>query len=151
MKQPIPSPLIPFRKSSIADAVGGSLRNCKIIGVLPLCFAASALAADETPPKKDDQPLSLEKIVVTGERPALRSLNTSEVEGTEIIRKRAEISDTAKLLEDIPGFSLYGGGGVSSLPVIHGLNDDRVKVLVNGMSITSGYHRLWAHRTYKAH
>lgn len=124
MKQPIPSPLIP-------------LRNCKIIGVLPLCFAASALAADETPPKKDDQTLSLEKIVVTGERPALRSLNTSEVEGTEIIRKRAAVSDTAKLLEDIPGFSLYGGGGVSSLPVIHGLNDDRVKVEVNGMSITS--------------
>lgn len=34
--------------------------------------------------------------------------------------KRAAVSDTAKLLEDTPGVSLYGAGGVSSLPVIHG-------------------------------
>ena len=51
--------------------------------------------------------------------------------------KRAAVSDTAKLLEDTPGVSLYGAGGVSSLPVIHGLNDDRVKIDINGMTLTS--------------
>jgi iron complex outermembrane receptor protein len=51
--------------------------------------------------------------------------------------KRAGTADTAALLADQPGVSLYTGGGVSSLPAIHGLNDDRVKLLVDGMLITS--------------
>jgi iron complex outermembrane recepter protein len=38
---------------------------------------------------------------------------------------------------DMPGLSLYMGGGVSSLPVIHGLADDRLKIVVDGMSITA--------------
>ena len=36
--------------------------------------------------------------------------------------------DTAKLLQDIPGVSLSGPGGISSLPVIHGLSDDRNRI-----------------------
>ena len=35
-------------------------------------------------------------------------------------------SDTASLLEDEPGVSLYRAGGVSSLPAIHGLADEDV-------------------------
>jgi len=50
---------------------------------------------------------------------------------------RARTSDTAGLLSDLPGLSLAGGGGVSSLPVIDGLADDRLNVLVNGMAIVS--------------
>ncbi|MBI5615635.1 MAG: TonB-dependent receptor [Gammaproteobacteria bacterium] len=45
--------------------------------------------------------------------------------------------DTAALLDAHPGVSLYTGGGASALPVIHGLNDERVNVLVNGMRTTS--------------
>ncbi len=59
------------------------------------------------------------------------------MEADILTSKRATISDTAKLLEDTPGVSLYGAGGVSSLPVIHGLNDDRVKIDINGMTLTS--------------
>jgi iron complex outermembrane receptor protein len=32
-----------------------------------------------------------------------------------------------------PGISLYGAGGVSSLPAIHGLADDRLRIKVDGM------------------
>lgn len=46
-------------------------------------------------------------------------------------------SDTASLLSDEPGVSLYRAGGVSSLPVIHGLADDRVRVKVDGMDLIS--------------
>ncbi|MDO9281589.1 MAG: TonB-dependent receptor plug domain-containing protein [Methylotenera sp.] len=46
-------------------------------------------------------------------------------------------SDTASLLSDEPGISLYRAGGVSSLPVIHGLADDRVRVKVDGMDLIS--------------
>lgn len=45
--------------------------------------------------------------------------------------------DSAALLSDAPGVSLYTGGGISSLPVIHGMADDRVKIDIDGMTITS--------------
>ncbi|MEO5347241.1 MAG: TonB-dependent receptor plug domain-containing protein [Magnetococcus sp. YQC-9] len=50
---------------------------------------------------------------------------------------RPATSDAATLLKDIPGVSLYTGGGVSSLPVVHGLGDDRLKTQVDGMSLIS--------------
>jgi iron complex outermembrane receptor protein len=55
----------------------------------------------------------------------------------EIISKILKTADTAAALSDEPGVNLYTGGGVSSLPVIHGLNDERVKVVVDGMQITA--------------
>jgi len=50
---------------------------------------------------------------------------------------RARTSDAAALLSGAPGLDLWGAGGVSSLPVVHGMEDDRVNVLVNGMSLAS--------------
>jgi len=49
--------------------------------------------------------------------------------------KLATTSDTASLLADIPGVSLYGAGGVSSLPAINGLADDRLRIKVDGMDL----------------
>ena len=58
--------------------------------------------------------------------------------GTEALAPaRARASDTASLLETVPGLSLETNGGVSSLPVIHGLADENVKVLVNGMTMAA--------------
>ncbi len=45
------------------------------------------------------------------------------------------ISDTAGLLRDIPGVSIYSAGGVSSLPAIHGMADDRLRIKVDGMDL----------------
>lgn len=50
---------------------------------------------------------------------------------------KSNTGDTARLLEDEPGLSLYQAGGVSSLPVIHGLADDRVRTKVDGMDLIS--------------
>lgn len=44
--------------------------------------------------------------------------------------------DTAELLNGWAGVDLQQNGA-ASLPIIHGLGDERVKVLVNGMNITS--------------
>jgi len=52
-----------------------------------------------------------------------------------MVAARARTSDTASLFSGIPGLDLYNSGGVSSLPVVHGMADDRVNVLVNGMSL----------------
>lgn len=45
--------------------------------------------------------------------------------------------DAAGLLEGRPGVALNQAGGISSLPSIRGLNDDRIKFTVDGASITS--------------
>lgn len=50
---------------------------------------------------------------------------------------RATTSDTARLLTNTPGVNLQGSGGVSSLPVIHGLADDRLRIKVDGMDLIS--------------
>jgi len=53
----------------------------------------------------------------------------------DLAGRRASTSDTASLLQDLPGVSLAGAGGVSSLPGIHGLADDRLRVKVDGMDL----------------
>ncbi len=74
----------------------------------------------------------LDPIRVTATRatplPAAPAIGSGEIAG-----KRAYVSDTAQLLSDVPGVSMYGAGGVSSLPVIHGLADDRLRITVDGM------------------
>jgi iron complex outermembrane recepter protein len=45
--------------------------------------------------------------------------------------------NTAQMLDGQPGVSLYGNGGVSSLPAIHGMADDRVRIKVDGMDLIS--------------
>jgi iron complex outermembrane receptor protein len=45
--------------------------------------------------------------------------------------------DTASLLETNPSIDLNQDGGVSALPSIRGLNDDRIKFTIDGASLTS--------------
>lgn len=114
-------------------------RYCRLITTLPLCLAASSAAAenvDNTSGQAKDV-LTLEKMVISKESEFMKSINTLDMDAAEIARMSSSVSDTAKLLEDIPGVSLYGAGGVSGIPAIHGLADDRLKVHVNGMDITS--------------
>ncbi len=61
----------------------------------------------------------------------------SEKAGESMVSKRLKSSDTAALLNGTPGVALAAGGGVSSLPVIHGMADDRVLTYVDGMCLTS--------------
>lgn len=60
-----------------------------------------------------------------------------QVKGGELVTRRAMTNDAAQLLEGVPGVSSYTGGGVSSLPAVRGLADDRIKIQTNGMTITS--------------
>ncbi|MEF8749849.1 MAG: TonB-dependent receptor [Candidatus Accumulibacter propinquus] len=61
----------------------------------------------------------------------------SRIDAAGIVPYRAASSDSARLLERLPGVSLYGAGGVSSLPAIHGLADDRIRIKVDGMDLIS--------------
>jgi iron complex outermembrane recepter protein len=64
-------------------------------------------------------------------------LSDLAIKGNVQALPRASAGDTAQLLDGLPGVSLYGNGGVSSLPAIHGMADDRVRILVDGMDLIS--------------
>jgi iron complex outermembrane receptor protein len=59
------------------------------------------------------------------------------LDAEDLHRLRAATSDTARLLENLPGIGLYNAGGVSSLPAIHGLADDRIRIKVDGIDLIS--------------
>jgi iron complex outermembrane receptor protein len=77
---------------------------------------------------------SLSEIVVS-EPKIVVPLNAAGIGAADLQSLRPATSDTASLLRNTPGVSLYGAGGVSSLPAIHGLADDRLRIKVDGMDL----------------
>lgn len=67
-------------------------------------------------------------------QPILLPSRTSIIEET-LLRQRSNTSDTASILRDVPGVSLQNAGGVSSLPIVHGLADDRIRIKLDGMDL----------------
>jgi len=94
-----------------------------------LCLLCSqALAADVAG--------TLPAITVTGTADNVTPApGATPIPAASLKPKLATTSDTASLLSDIPGLSLYGAGGVSSLPAINGLADDRLRIKVDGMDL----------------
>ena len=88
-----------------------------------LCSVAWAQQTTQLPP-----------IIVIGERMSEFGIS---LDGKTLNARSFATNDTAKLLDGVAGVSFYSGGGISSLPVINGLADDRLKITVDGMSITS--------------
>ncbi len=95
---------------------------------------AAAVALAFSAPVLAQNAAQLNAVVVRADRP--QDLPAGEtVAPTSLARSRAATSDTASLLLDTPGVAVYGAGGVSSLPVIHGLADDRLRIQVDGMDL----------------
>ena len=70
---------------------------------------------------------------IAGARAVVEVKSAAESDPQAVASSKTGTSDAASLFADVPGLSLAANGGLSSLPAIHGLFDDRVKVLVNGM------------------
>lgn len=102
--------------------------RCKFIPrTLPLLIVASVLSIGASA----NEPVPLATVVV-----GTPEVNTPfGVDVANVPLQRSAISDTASLLRDVPGLSLYGAGGVSSLPSIRGLADDRLRIKVDGMDL----------------
>ena len=90
-------------------------------------LSAQAMAQDTSNP-------SLPNVTVRGKAPVTLEPATT-LTGESLVGPRAATSDTASLLRDVPGVSLRGAGGVSSLPAIQGLADDRLRIRVDGMDL----------------
>lgn len=61
------------------------------------------------------------------------ALGATTLGGAQLAPLRAASSDSASLLSGVPGVSLNGAGGVSSLPAIHGLADERLRIQLDDM------------------
>ena len=102
-----------------------------IAAALPLCAWA------QEPPAEPAAVGSLEAVTVTAPRTAAEPLGSQTLDASVLLRQRALSADTAQLLRDFPGYSSQAAGGVSSLPGIRGLADDRLRIEMDGMSLLS--------------
>ncbi|MEN6585880.1 MAG: TonB-dependent receptor [Sulfuricella sp.] len=113
-----------FARKTIALAVAMTLPAAALLG-------SNAVAAD-------DQATTLPEVTVSASKVATsQPVGAILVDEASLASKRPATSDSASLLGDLPGVSLYGAGGVSSLPAIHGLADDRLRIKVDGMDLIS--------------
>ncbi|NTV10571.1 MAG: TonB-dependent receptor [Zoogloea sp.] len=110
---------VSFKKSPIALAIS---------------LALPGLALGQSAPQAALSPVMSEVVVRSTAIKPVQPESTT-LGASVIVPKRATTSDSASLIADVPGVSLYGAGGVSSLPVLHGLADDRLRVQVDGMDL----------------
>lgn len=116
------------RRSTSRARLAGSLAVPAFVAVLACAPISPALAQHGAAlPAVDIGSTDQAAPTVSGERVSasrLRDLQTGS-------------SDTAAILRSVPGVSGYGAGGVSTLPVIRGLEAQRLTVLVDGVAIDS--------------
>ncbi len=84
-----------------------------------------------------DEKTRLPAVTVSGTLDGAPPLGAITLDAASLAARRAASSDTARLITDLPGVDAYGAGGVSSLPVIRGLADDRLRIQVDGMDLVS--------------
>ena len=101
-------------------------RLSRLTLAIALALSAQTGAAQET---------RLDPISVEAQVEKTPVLGASSVDTETVQMLRPATTDTATLLRDVPGVSLNGAGGVSSLPAIHGLADDRLRIKVDGMDL----------------
>jgi iron complex outermembrane receptor protein len=82
-------------------------------------------------------PVMSEVVVKASKIQDQEPFGASRLDAASVTPYRAASSDSASLLDALPGVSRYGAGGVSSLPAIHGLADDRIRIQVDGMDLIS--------------
>lgn len=99
-----------------------NMKHKHISACIAMIAGAASTATAQTVPGSDNAPLP--KVVVTG---------ISEGHRTE----RTSNSDASSLLANTPGYSVAQAGGVSGLPMVNGLGDDRLKIRIDGMEFTS--------------
>ncbi|MBI4740040.1 MAG: TonB-dependent receptor [Betaproteobacteria bacterium] len=115
-----------FAKKPIALAVALALP-----GLWQTAHAQSISTTEKSPTP------TMTEVVIQSSRIQAAEPDSSQLDAARLAPMRASSSDTATLLRDIPGVSFYGAGGVSSLPAIHGLGDDRIRIKVDGMDLIS--------------
>lgn len=103
------------------------VRSPLSLAILLAC-SAGAVSAETT----TIDPILVEDTALSGPQGRVEVLDR-----TDIIDRQRASGDTAELLLGIPGVSLNGAGGLSSLPSVRGLADDRLRIRIDGMDLIS--------------
>jgi len=122
------SVVLPFSGRVLSRAVRLAFCTALVSGV---CVARAAA------PGGGGGSVSLPELDVDAADDAPASSAAMSLTPEALRRGRLNGPDTAHLFSSIPGVSLYSGGGISSLPVINGMADDRVATEVDGVRIQS--------------
>jgi iron complex outermembrane receptor protein len=77
--------------------------------------------------------VQLRDVNVSGDADARLPRASGRLDLNSLVGKPSYYTDTAQLLAELPGVSVYGAGGVSALPVIRGLADDRLRITIDGV------------------
>jgi iron complex outermembrane receptor protein len=104
-------------------------------GPVAIAILGPAAALVPVPALAGDDTATIENIIVEEHRLEGVGLGSQSVGQEMVERMRSATSDTASLLKGVPGLSLNPAGAVSSLPAIHGLADDRLRVKVDGIDL----------------
>lgn len=97
-----------------------------------LCVAALADPSTATAQEARELP----PIIVESEEPGA-SLSQTRLSDDDLSTGAVSSPDGISLLRGRPGFSAYANGGISSLPVLRGLADDRVLTTIDGATLSS--------------
>ena len=81
--------------------------------------------------------LNLNNVEVYGQYQPRSLLLDGITESSSLQRQAQLVDDTASLLNFFTGVDTAANGGVSSLPIIRGLADDRINVKVDGVDLIS--------------
>ena len=130
-----------FRKLAVTDHKGRYVLDAVPVGR----YRVSARSAGFAPSVRDDitvaagEETTVRFLLAIGRSVTATGVTTRAMtaETETIVPVRARTSDTASLIGGLSGLDVYSGGGFPSLPVIYGMADDRVNVLINGMSLAS--------------
>ena len=80
---------------------------------------------------------TLDAVQVHGQRPTPLPQAGNLPDADTLAAGTARSDDSAALLDGFAGIALQGAGGVSALPSLRGLGDDRVRIKVDGMDLVS--------------
>ena len=94
------------------------LKPLAFLFALPPCIASAA------------EPLVLEEILVTAQRPGFAPFTSNQVAPTPVL------ADLARALAELPGASVVKNGPLTGIAQVRGVSGDRVNILVDGMDIT---------------
>lgn len=105
-----------------------------MLAALPFCVYANDPTSEPATPDGGDV-VVLPKVIVEYDRASIAPAR--RVEGDSTQAAQAATSDAARLLDRLPGVSINAAGGVSGLPSIRGLADDRLRIRVDGADIVA--------------
>ncbi|MBF0156081.1 MAG: TonB-dependent receptor, partial [Magnetococcales bacterium] len=122
------------------------LLSLLLLFTLPAPLFASDLSPEANPRSDSDTgpreeratTAGVPEVVVSAERiEETATLPTITLDLRELEPMAAATSDAVQLIDDLPGVDLHRGGGVSGLPVLRGLADDRIRTNIDGRELPS--------------